>query len=70
MKDAARELAEMAVEMRKHSERLALEAREGGKQSKDGFEKVLTAIHHLQNVLFLIPEKLEKIAEDLRREIK
>ena len=66
MKKAIQTLEGLAHDLRLKTERMAIEVREGGKASQDGFERALQAIHSLSLFLSLVPDKLLKIAEELK----
>lgn len=68
MEKIIRELERIAEELRGADERMSSEVRDGGKQSQEGFEKVTQAIHRFHNLLFTIPDKLSRIAGELRKQ--
>ncbi len=65
MKISIQKLEKLADDLRKEQERMAVEVREGGKQSQDGFERVLHAAHKLHNFLISVPDELNRIVKDL-----
>lgn len=67
MKKSIRELEKIAYELRRAKDQMAAEVRDGGRQSQKGFERVMRAVHQMHNFLFTVPEKLMKIAEDLKQ---
>ncbi len=68
MKKVIEELEKLAKELRAKDEELSLEVREGGKQTQEGFERVIHAIHRMHNFVVMVPEKLAKMAQDLKKQ--
>lgn len=68
MKKVIEELEKLAKELRVKDEELSLEVREGGKQTQEGFERVIHAIHRMHNFVVTVPEKLAKMAPDLKKQ--
>ena len=62
------ELRRIAEEIRRESERMAIGAREGGKQVNAGLEAVLQSAHRLCMILYTFPDKLIHIAQELEEE--
>ena len=68
MKKVIEELEKLAKELRAKDEELSLEVREGGKQTQEGFERVIHAIHRMHNFDVMVPEKLAKMAQELKKQ--
>lgn len=65
MNQVVRELKTLARELQKRDEELAIEVREGGRQTREGFERVMMAVHRMHNFVVILPQKLIKIANQL-----
>ncbi len=68
MQKRIEKLQKIAKDIIQEREKLALEVREGGKQSQEGFDRVLRAIHRIHTLLFAMPEELIRIAEGLKHD--
>lgn len=68
MKKTIEELEKLAKELRAKDEVLSIEVREAGKQTQEGFERVIRAIHRLHNFVVTVPDKLSRIAKNLKDE--
>ena len=68
MKKVIEDLEKLAKELRAKDEELSIEVREAGKQTQEGFERVIRAIHHLHNFVVMVPDKLAKIAQNLKEQ--
>lgn len=66
MEKIIRELEQIARELRTKDEELSVEVREAGRQTQEGFERVVRAIHKLHNFVVIVPEKLTKLAQNLK----
>ena len=66
MKKHIHELESLADDLQKKTERMAQEVREGGRESQEGFERALQAIHSLSLFLSIVPDRLLRIAEELK----
>ena len=67
MEKNIRALEQIADELRQERDSLADKVREGGKQSQEGFEKVMRAIHYMHSFLFTIPDKIHRITQELKK---
>jgi hypothetical protein len=68
MKDPIRELETMAHELQRQKDELAIEARESGKETQAGFERLLSSVHKMHTFLFQFSQKLYHLAEDMKKE--
>jgi len=68
MKKTIEELENLARELRAKDEELSIEVREAGKQTQEGFERVIRAIHRLHNFVVTVPDKLAKMAQNLKEQ--
>lgn len=68
MKKVIEELEKLAKELRAKDEELSLEVREGGKQTQEGFERVIHAIHRMHNFVVMVPDKLSRLAKNLKEQ--
>jgi len=66
MKNMIEELEKLAKELHIKDEELSIEIREAGKQTQEGFERVMLAIHRLHNFVVVVPSKLAKMAKTLK----
>ncbi len=60
MKNIIEELEKLAKELRVKDEELSIEIREAGKQTQEGFERVILAIHRMHNFVVIVPDSLPK----------
>ena len=67
MKNLSKSLNQMAEEIRKADLQMAEEVRQNARESQEASRRMLEAIHRLHRILFLIPEKLIRIAEAMER---
>ena len=58
-------LQELASELRHQNNQLALHVRESGRKTQESFEDLLEAIHRMHAFLNDMPQRLEKIADEL-----
>ena len=56
MKNHIHELESLADDLQKKTEKMANEVREGGRESQEGFERALLAIHSLCLFLSMVPD--------------
>lgn len=68
MKKVIEDLEKLAKELRTKDEELSIEVREGGKQTQEGFERVIHAIHRMHSFVVTVPETLSKMAQDLKKQ--
>jgi len=69
MKKVIEDLEKLAKELRAKDEELSIEVREAGKQTQEGFERVIRAIHRMHNFVVMVPDKLSRMAKNLKEEI-
>lgn len=67
MEKNMKELQKIAEDLIREREKMAREVRDGGRQTQEGFERVLSAAHRMHALLFDLPEKLLRIAEGLKK---
>ena len=67
MEKKINELQKIAADLLREREKMAREIRDGGKQTQEGFERVLRAAHRMHALLFDLPEKLMRIAEGFKK---
>lgn len=67
MKKVIEDLEKLAKELRAKDEELSIEVREAGKQTQEGFERVIRAIHRMHNFAVMVPDKLSRIVEDIKK---
>ncbi|MDP2629240.1 MAG: hypothetical protein Q8P45_00845 [Candidatus Harrisonbacteria bacterium] len=68
MKKTIEELEKLAKELRTKDEELSIEVREGGKQTQEGFERMIRAVHRMHNFVVTVPDKLAKMAQELKKQ--
>lgn len=66
MKKVIEDLEKLAKELRTKDEELSIEVREAGRQTQEGFDRVIHAIHKLHNFVVMVPDKLTKLAKSLK----
>lgn len=64
---AVLELQKLSEEIRKERERMAREVRDAGMDTQEALDRVMRACLRAHQFLFLLPERLIQIGEDLKK---